>query len=204
MLKNVALLTIIYMFSCNTPEARLERLQHNFWEKFAQQDFFEIQLKDEVLHWPLPPASKQPAEQQTLAETLQKEANSIVKEELSPAGQKQLLQIRAVLDDCVANAGAAFFDPSRFVVTGYLEQFSNHPELPILLENIPAYYTQVEQQWQTPDTRYVSKAVAESQSTLDLLNGLGKTAGSDVLARTGAAQAAIKDFIGLCQSAFLK
>ena len=100
-------------------------------------------------------------------------------------------------------AGAAFFDPSRCVVSGQLQQFSNHPELPIVLEKIPAYYAQIEQRWQIPEHRFVAKTVDASMSTLDMLHGLAKNSGVEGVARTEAARCAIKDFIGLCQSAIL-
>jgi hypothetical protein len=108
------------------------------------------------------------------------------------------------LDDCVAHAGTPFFDPSGCDVSGQLKQFSDHPELPLLLEKIPAYYAQIELRWQIPDRRFVSKAVDGAQTALDLLHGLEKGSGKEVVARTGAARAAVKDFIGLCQSAMLK
>ncbi|MBC7775006.1 MAG: hypothetical protein H7246_06155 [Phycisphaerae bacterium] len=204
MLKHALLPTLFFLLSCNSPEARFKRLQHDFWEKFAQQDFFEIKLKNEVLHLPLPPNSPPSEQQKSWAERLQKEANSIEKEELSGENQKQLIQLRAALEDCVAHAGGAFFDPSRCVVLKPLQQFSDHEELLLLLEKIPAYYAQIEQRWQTPDARFVLKAVTESQNTLDLLNGLEKKSGGEIVAQTGEARAAVKDFIGLCQSALLQ
>lgn len=203
MSKFAALSALILLLSCNSPEARLERLQHNFWEKFARQDFFEVKLKNEVLHLPLPPTNDQPEHRKELAENLQKEARSIQKENLNAAGQKQLVQIQSALEDCVAHAGNAFFDPSSCTVSSHLEQLTGHPELPLFLEKIPTYYAQIEQRWQTPDLRFVPKAVAESQNTLDLLHQLGEKSGVETAARAGAAKAAVKDFIGLCQSAVL-
>jgi hypothetical protein len=195
--------TLCFLCSCNTPEARLARLQHEFWEKFARQDFFEVRLKNEVLHWPLPPAAAASGQQKSLAESLQQEAKKIDKEGLSEAGQKQLAQLMEALDDCVAHAGASFFDPSRCVVSGQLQQFSDHPELPVLLEKIPAYYAQIEERWQIPEHRFVAKTVDASMTTLDVLHGLAKNSGSEGVSRTEAARSAIKDFIGLCQSAML-
>ncbi len=204
MLKTFTLFVLLSLFSCNSPEARLERLQHDFWEKFARQDFFEIKLKNEVLHLPLPPSNAPSEQQRLLAKSLQKEAYSIEEQQLSTEKQKQLLQLRAALDDCVAHAGSPFFDPNRCVVLRYLKQFSDHPELSLVLENIPDYYAQIEQRWQTPDVRFISKAVMESQTTLDLLTWMEKESSMKIAAQTGAARAAVKDFIGLCQSAILQ
>ncbi len=164
---------LLFLFSCNSPEARLERLQHDFWEKFAKRDFFEIKLQKEVLHLPLPPVTGQSNAQPILASSLQEQANAIDASKLSLENQKQLAQLRAALDDCVAHAGMPFFDPSRCVVAAHLAQLSDHPELSLFLEKIPVYYAQIEDRWQVPDTRFVSKAVDESQAALDLLQGLG-------------------------------
>jgi hypothetical protein len=204
MLKHLALFALLFLFACNSPEARLERAQHDFWEKYAQHDFFEIKLKNEVLHLPLPPSSAPSEQQKSWAESLQKEVHSIEKEDLSEGSQKQLAQLCSALDDCVVHAGNAFFDPSRCVVLRHLQQFSEQPELSLLLEKIPDYYAQIEQRWQIPDARFVPKAVEESQTTLDLLNTFEKNSGGKIVAQTGVARAAVKDFIGLCQSAILQ
>ena len=200
MYKITALPVLLLLSACNTPEARLERLQHEFWEQFAQHDFFEIKLKNEVLHWPLPPAVTSPSQQKALAESLQNEANAIEINQLSEAGQKQLNQLRAALKDCVERAGNPMFDPTRCVVSESLKQFAKHPELPVLLEKIPPYYAQIEQQWQIPDARFVAKAVEESQNALDLLDELKSSSEEGRLIQ---ARGAVKDFIGLCQSAIL-
>ena len=204
MQKLALLFALFFLISCNSPEARLERLQHDFWEKFARQDFFEIKLKDEVLHLPLPPSSELPIAQKALVEKLHQEANSIEKEKLGDESQKQLTQLRLALGDFVAQADNSLFDPSRYTVSMRLQQFSEHPDLPLFLEKIPAYYAQIEQRWQRPDIRFVQKAVAESQITLDLLEGLEQKSNGVLSERTRTARAAVKDFIGLCQSALLR
>ncbi|GEM_PF-1053422 len=204
MQKPALLFALFFLISCNSPEARLRHLQHDFGEKFAQQDFFEIKLKDEVLHLPLPPSSEAPLAQKAALESLQKEANSIEKEKLGTENQKKLVQLRLALGDCVVQAGNSLFDPSRYTISTRLRQFSEHPELLLFLEKIPAYYTQIEQRWHRPDIRFVPKAVAESQITLDLLEALEKKSNGEIAARTAAARAAVKDFIGLCQSGILR
>ena len=206
MYKPTLLLAFLFLISCHSPEARLAHLQHNFWEKFARQDFFEIKLQNETLYLPLPPSLEQTGHQKTLAAQLQKEANALEKDKLSLESQKQLLQLRAALADCVKQRerGSAFFDPSSCCISAKLKQFSEHPELSLLLEKIPAYYTQIEQRWQMPDHRFVSKAVQESQIALDLLKILGERSGGKMADQAEAAKVAVKDFIGLCQSALLQ
>ncbi|MFN0034257.1 MAG: hypothetical protein ACKVUS_04265 [Saprospiraceae bacterium] len=203
MFKPAALLASLFLISCNSPETRLDRLQHRFWEKFARQDFFEIRLENEVLHLPLPLAASPPEEQKTLALSLRKEAHSIEKEKLGTESQKQLAQLCAALDDLAASSGNPFFDPSRCAISQHLRQYSERAGLLLFLEKIPAYYAEVERRWQTPDGRFVPKAVAESQTALDLLNAVEEKSEGEISARARAARAAVKDFIGLCQSAFL-
>lgn len=201
MLKPIMLFAILLLISCNTPETRLKRLQHDFWEKFAQQDFFEIKLKNEVLHLPLPPTVESPERPLPTAKRLQQEANAIEKEKLSAVQQEQLKQIQAALEDCLQHSGNPLFDPSRCVATPQLKRYAAHAELPSLLEKLPAYYSLVEQRWQNPEPRFVAKAVEASQMGLDILKELEEKSGKESVAQT---QAAIKDFIGLCQSAILK
>lgn len=204
MLKLLALLALLSLLACNSPKTRLQRLQHEFWEKFARQDFFDIQLRNEVLHLPLPPAVQPAAQQKSLAAKLRKEAGAINKEKLTIENQKQLAQLQSALDDYTMEESIVFFDPARCIVTEQLALLANHPDLPVFLEKVPVYYAQIEQRWQTPDVRYVAKAVSDAQITLDLLHELEHKMIGAILHQNKAAQLAVKDFIGLCQSALLK
>lgn len=204
MLKPFALLALLSLVACNSPEKRLQRLQHDFWEKFARQDFFKIQLKNEVLHLPLPPAAQAVEQQKSLAVKLKKEADAINEEKLDVANRKQLAQLQAALGDYMMQDGTVFFDPSRCIVTDHLSLLADHPDLPVFLENVPVYYAQIEQSWQTPDVRYVEKAVDKAQITLDLLRELEGKSSGELISRIKPVQASVKDFIGLCQSARLK
>lgn len=199
--KPFALCLVLFLLSCNNPEARLERLQHDFREEFARQEYFEVRLKNEVLNLPLPPIAPPTEQKKQLALGFQKEANSIERGSLNDLQQKQLVQICAALNDLVVRDGNSSFDPARYSMGESLKKFSDHPELPVLIDSIPAYYAQVWQRWQTPEVRFVSKAVEESQTALDLLHSAGEKYGSSTVSQ---AKASVKDFIGLCQSAWLE
>ncbi len=204
MTRPFATLLLLFLFSCNSPEAQLQRVQHVFWEKLARQDLFEVRLKNEVLYWPLPPEAASAQSQKSLAEVLQLEANSIEKDQLSASDQKQLTHVKAALSDYDTQAVSGFFDPSRCSIAPCLEEFSNHPELPLLIERIPAYYCKIEERWQLPDVRLVSKAVDESKTVLDQLKEIEEKSGGALVVQVSAARGAVKDFIGLCQSALLE
>lgn len=198
--KPSALFCLFWMFSCNSPEARLERLQHRFWDNFARHDYFEVKLKNEVLHWPLPPSPDVAGNRTALLLALQNEAKAIESEKLTEKGKHQLLQLNAALAQCALQGSKALFDPSRCCIVAGLQRFSDHSELSTILDSIPAYYQQIEQQWQSPNVKLVEKAVGESQVALDVLQSLEERGEVE----TGPARAAVKDFIGLCQSAWLE
>ena len=198
--KTVASCLTLFLFSCNNPEARLKRLQHDFREEFARQEYFEVRLKNEVLNLPLPPLAPATEQKKQLALSFQKEANSIDKEQLNEIQQIQLVQIRAALNDLVAQDGHSVFDPVRWCIAGTVKRFSDQPELPVLIDSIPAYYAQVWKRWETPNVRFITKAVDESQTALDLLHSAGEKLEKSTVRQ---AKAAVKDFIGLCQSAWL-
>lgn len=95
------------------------------------------------------------------------------------------------------------FDPSKCVPLKPLQEWLGHPDGLLLLEQLPAYYAAVENRWQRPAPHLVPKAVEASVQALDALDhaeNRQKTAGT---ANWKAAKAAIKDYIGLCQSAYL-
>lgn len=191
---------ILFLLSCNNPEVRLKRLQREFREEFARQEYFEVRLKNEVINLPLPPIAPPSEQKKQLALGFQEAANSIDKEQLNEVHQKQLGQIRAALDDFVAQDGNSLFNPARCSMEAPLKKFSDHPELSVLIDSIPAYYALVWKRWQTPEVRFVSQAVDESKSALDLLHSAGERYGHSTVSQ---ARAAVKDFIGLCQSAWL-
>ncbi|MFN0214026.1 MAG: hypothetical protein ACKVT2_07200 [Saprospiraceae bacterium] len=204
MFKPAALFGLIFMFSCNSPDTRFRQLQLEVWQKFARHDFFEIHLKNEVLYMPLPPSIPLDSQRKSWVNSLQSEAQSIDLQSLSLENQKKMLQLRAVLQDFSESTDAAFFDPSNFVVLKHLQRFSDNPELTQLLDKIPAYYAQIEQNWRKPELRFVQKAVDQSQITLDFLDDLAKKSNGEIGANLAAARAAVKDFIGLCQSTHLQ
>lgn len=199
---------LLSLVSCNSPEARLERLQRAFREKFAQQDFFEVTLEKEVLHLPLPPVSAPSDQQKQWVSELQQQAAAIDGAQLNDTQQKQLAQLRTVLDDLAAHTHNPLFDPLRYSLHESLEKTCSSGDVAktnFLLGNIPAYYAAVEQRWQTPDLRLVPDAVEKSKKTVDLLKKMEEEwKGLIPRNKTEPAKAAIKDFIGLCQSAVLQ
>lgn len=191
------LVSALLLVQCNAPADRLQRAQHEFWENFARKDFFEVRLKKETLHWPLPPLSVDAASRLAKARELEETLAAIDSTQLKPEQQKQLTQLRAAVHDCVAQHGSALFDPTRCDVLADLQRLEKHPEWPVILQKVPEYYQEIEKRWQTPDAALVEPAVSRAQNTLDFL----RTRHPDdaVMAASGA----VKDFIGLCWSGWL-
>jgi len=203
MFKPIALFALLSLLSCNRAEDRFARLQHEFWEQFGRQDFYEIQLPAERLLLPLPPRGTRHGEQLTGAKKLLESAQGMPSEALSHQSQTRLLQIRSALEDLVHRSGGVFFDPSRCGLSSHLRRYAEQPECGVLLANIPAYYAEVERRWQMPDARFVPKAVDEALGALDLLTKIGGGTGEQSSGEAAAARWAVKDFIGLCQSSAL-
>jgi hypothetical protein len=202
-MKRATLFLLFLASACDTPQSRFESLQRDFWEKFARQDSFEIALEGRSIRLPLPPSSSQPAERGNLAESLRERAYSIENEKLSAENQSKLAQLRAALDEIRQHPEGGFFDPARCAVAASLRDLRAE-QAPIFLEKIPAYYAEVERRWRMPEPRLVAKAVAESQAALDILKTLEKDWSAENRSTLEASRAAIKDFIGLCQSAQLR
>lgn len=196
---------LFLLISCNDPEAQLSSLQHEFWEQFARQDFFEIQMEQEKVLLPLPVSMEAPSKQKAQAEALLKSANALKTEELSKEGQQRLQQIKTALNDFLNASGNAFFDPARYVIEQPLLETHcvNELKTRLFLERIPAYYVEVERRWQIPAPENVSRAVVKAQEGLDAIQALETSGALNPAAGAQAAKAAIKDFIGLCQSALL-
>lgn len=188
----------LLLVSCNSPQDQLRRAQHEFWKHFARKDFFEVRLKNETLHWPLPPLVADSASRLVKAQALEQTLAAIDSKLLNPEQQKQRSQLQAAIRDYVERRGSTLFDPSRCNVLEDLQRLESHPEWPMILQKVPEYYQEIEKRWQIPDADLVEPAMARAQNSLDYL----RTKAPDTA--VVAASRAIKDFIGLCWSGRLK
>lgn len=195
---------LLPFFSCNTPEARLEHLRHEFWENFARHDYFEIRLSEETLHLPLPPSGQEAESRKEKLTQLQQVAQALERETLNDAGRRQLSQISRALNDLTASGRGILFDPAHCVVSERLKNYAGRQDLTALLEKIPAYYAAVEARWINPESRMAAHAVEEAKLTLDLLKEWERSTPENRRDPLKQAQNAVKDFIGLCQSALLR
>jgi hypothetical protein len=192
------------LLACNSPEARFDRLRREFWENFARQDYYNIQLGEERLHLPLPAADgTNVGKRKEKVVELQQWVQLLEKETLEDASRRQLGQISRALNDLSASTQGVLFDPSRCTLVQTLQEYAGRPSIAGLLEKIPEYYEKVEAGWVKPEPRLAEKAIEESKLVLDMLREWEKNAPEDRRIQIEAAQHAIKDFIGLCQSAFL-
>lgn len=200
MLKPLVLFALLGLFSCNTPTQRLADLHHEFLINLANQDYFEVKTPKETYFLPLPTMQSPPG-QRAVAELLQKEANVVAKMALSAEQRLQLDIIRRALADFLSSSGHAFGDPGRFVVGDLLQKAQSQSQDGLLLEKIPAYYTEVEKRWQIPSVPRAAKALEKARAALEMLHKMERSGAA--AERIERAQYALKDFIGLCQSAQL-
>ena len=201
-MKKLAILSGIFLFACNTPTKRLTNLQHEFLHKLANQDYFEIKTDKETYFLPLPSAQYQP-DQRAAAELLQEEANALTQMALSADQRQQLDIIHRALSDFLSASSDAFGDPGRFVVSDLLQKAQKQRDGNFILEKIPEYYRELENRWQVPSVPKASRAMEKARLSLEVLRTMEEKAGGKASEQIVRAQYALKDFIGLCQSAQL-
>jgi len=193
MLRYSVFLLFLFLMSCESPEEKISRLQSQTLAALGVGDSFEIKTKSQTFKLALPPAPEK-AEQcakQILA--IRQEANMLDIESLSAADQQRLRGLNAILVALVQGGDGSAFDPTKCVVADLLKGNFKDSTTKILLEKIPEYYAEVERRWQPPNKLRAQSAAQQSLQALDMLHEMGADADQ--------AKLAVKDFIGMCQSA---
>lgn len=210
-------LAVLLMAACASPEERFIRLQLDFIANRPPPEVFEIQADSDTVRWPLPPSAEYAGALKEFAETYRKRAHSIDAETLTPKTKEDLRQFQVALDSICARFARAQSDPCDYTLHNVLSHFTGssglrHPALMVrVVEQIPHYYARVQQRWTVPAPARIPEATHQALATLDHLQHIeenlpGLSVGyRDQLEKTmPPARAAIKDFIGLCQSGLLE
>ncbi len=192
------LFLLFFLLACETPQAKISRLQSELLSALGTRDFFEIKLGQQVLQLPLPPSPELAEARKLRVSEINLETYSFDNEKLNKDDQQRLAQLSAQLNELVKRGNGAFFDPVKCVLGDVLRvnlAAGNQQHTQILLDTIPAYYEEVARRWQSPDRLRARSAAAESLLVLESLEKMGDHA--------NPARLAVKDFICLCQSAVL-
>ncbi len=218
--QNMRLLTgvaVLFMTACATPEERFLRLQLDFMADRPPAEVFEIIAENDTVRWPLPPSAEYAGALKAFAESYREKARAIDPGQLAPDKQEDLRRFQVALDSICARTERAQCDPADYTLHAVLSHFAGsknlrHPALMVrVVAQIPLYYARVQQRWTTPAPGAIPRAVEQSQETLDQLEHIERNlpelsaAYREQLQRTiPPARAAVKDFIGLCQSGLLE
>lgn len=211
-------LILLLFASCASPEERLTHLQLDFISDRPQGDFFEIISEEDSIRLPLPPNAQYTVTVREFAEKFRKKAYAIDPQAAKPETKEALFQFRTALDSICARQTRDKIDPRAYTLGELLRHFSGdnnvtrHPALmSSVISKIPAYYQQIQERWSAADPLLLEQAVAQSVAALDHLQVIEQNSKSlstgfqQQLAQSiPPARIAIKDFIGLCQSGFLK
>lgn len=193
MLRYSVLLSFLFFAACESSQDKIFRLQSETLATLLVSDSFEIKTKSQTFKLVLPPAPENAALRAQRILAIRLEANSFDLESLSADEQQRLRDLNAILAALVHDGGGSAFDPTKCVVADLLKDNSNGNTTKILLQKIPEYYAEVERRWIPPNKARAQTAAQQSLQSLDILHEMGDEA---YLARL-----AVKDFIGMCQSA---
>ena len=140
------------------------------------------------------------------ADKLQEWIQKIDPQALEVTDRQRLEVLGRAVNDLVLHGVSI---PSDQVCTQIADPFQqvlkyNNPELTQrFLEQLPAYFTEMEQRWQSPASHKIPEVILEATTALDALQQLEQQSPDAWKNNFTAARMALKDYIGLCQSALL-
>ncbi len=193
MLRYSVLLFTLFLGACESSQDKISRLQSETLAALLVSDSFEIKTKSQTFKLALPPTPEKAALRGQRILAIRQEASSFDSESLSPLEQERLRDLNAILAALVQGGNGSTFDPTKCVVADLLKDNPNGSTAKILLQKIPEYYAEVERRWITPNKARAHTAAQQSLQSLDILHEMGDEA--------YPASLAVKDFIGMCQSA---
>lgn len=189
---------IIGLDACNSPEDRISNAQKRLLEVLHHREYFEIRAEGQVLKLPLPPDEQQAeANRQTLSQ-IESELQAMNNEKLDAGFKQKREELLRLLQSLRATNALAGFDPLACVITDTLSEVVDKQENALfqaLTKQLAAYYAMVEARWQPCPRARAREAAERSVPALELLSRLDAPQ---------EARMAVKDFIGLCNSAMLQ
>ena len=200
--------------SCTGPAAKLTRIQRSLLKMLGEEPVFMLIEGRDTIRLPLPKNDAYVASLQKNAAVLAAEAKSISPSRLDDAQRNRLAQLLPVLDSLAQTDPVMGVAIDAFSVNELLRHFSGsdkgvrHPALLTrLIEQLPAYYAQVQNDWPHQPTLKgtVQKSLNAGTDALDQLDTIDLqlqklSIGYQERLRKAIpdARRAIKDHLGWC------
>jgi hypothetical protein len=189
------LLLLLVFGSCESASDKVGRMRRELIDILSEKEYFEFTVDQKTVKWQLPPTQELAKAKMERMLHLREELNQIPTEKLNEERKLQLAKLKEQLTQLVENGKGGYFDPTQLVLDPFFDKTVSEAELRSYLPHLYGYYSEVEQRWLPPEAGRAKLAVKKSLMVLDALEAFGPEADS--------AKLAVKDFIGLCQSAVL-
>ena len=195
LIARAAIVVSLLMGACESPEDQLTRLRGELLEVLNERDYFDFSWNGRQMRWKLPPSQEAASSRFDKIKKIQAEVQKIASSSSQAAIQNDVQQLDTQLNQLLLQGHGAYFDPTTLVITELIADTPASAALHSLLPKITQYYTEVERRWNNPEAQRAKLAAQQSTLMLAALEKMG--------AEALPAQYAVKDFIGLCQSAVL-
>lgn len=189
------LFSLTALTSCETPGDKLARLQHELLTILQHREYFEFKVGKQMLRWPLPPSEAVAAKNRLKVQEMQQELQTIDLTDLPATQREAIILFQQTIEDIAARGGGGVFDPLQCVVYRQLEESLKDPALAqAMIQQVAAYYQEVENRWQPPASARAIQAARESVQTFHWLENQQAPE---------AALLAVKDFMAHCRCVVL-
>ncbi len=166
----------------------------------------QLAVGGDTLFLPLLPVPNAEMDAKKEAGNLQIWIQKIDPQALETPDRQRLEILERAVNDLVLNGVSI---PSDQVCTQIADPFQqilkyNNPELTQrFLEQLPVYFTEMEQRWQAPAAQKIPDAMLEATAAFDALQLLQRQSPPAWNDKFTTARLALKDYISLCQSSLL-
>ncbi len=191
---------------CQSATDQLREAEHRFLQIVAVPEPVQLAVGTDTLFLAVLPAQEAAGEAQAAAYTLQVQIQKIDPQALEVSDQQRLDILRQAVNDLVLNGVSVPVDQVCSQISDPFQRALqyNNPELTSrFLEQIPAYFTEMEQRWHNPAPHKIQDAILNADAAFDTLRQLEQQSPATLKNKFAMARFALKDYIGLCQSALL-
>lgn len=198
---------LLFVFAgCQSATDQLREAEHRFLEIVAVPEPVQLSVGTDTLFLAVLPAPEAAGEAKAAASTLQAQIQKIDTQALEDSDRQRLDILRQAVNDLVLNGVSVPVDQVCSQISDPFQRALqyNNPELTSrFLEQIPVYFTEMEQRWHDPAPHKIQDAILKADAAFDNLHQLEQQSPATLKNKFATARFALKDYIGLCQSALL-